>query len=73
MNLFQKYQLKLVTVFQNRANFSAIKIKEALSQNLLGRPILFLAKFYWSRDQRYYNLAEDLLTLKILQNSTKLE
>ncbi|AEH23318.1 oxidoreductase domain protein [Thermodesulfobacterium geofontis OPF15] len=55
--LAQKYQLKLVTVFQNRANPPVIKLKEALSQNLLGNPILFSAKFYWSRDQKYYNSA----------------
>ncbi|QER41456.1 Gfo/Idh/MocA family oxidoreductase [Thermodesulfobacterium sp. TA1] len=57
VNLAQKNQLKLVTIFQNRANLPVQKLKEVLSKNLLGSPILISAKFYWSRDQRYYDSA----------------
>ncbi|WP_022855384.1 Gfo/Idh/MocA family protein [Thermodesulfobacterium thermophilum] len=57
VNFAQKKQLKLVTIFQNRANLPVQKLKEALSKNLLGNLVLFSAKFYWSRDQRYYDSA----------------
>ncbi|WP_038054965.1 Gfo/Idh/MocA family protein [Thermodesulfobacterium hydrogeniphilum] len=57
VNLAEKYNLKLVTIFQNRANLPIVKIKEILNKGLLGKIILLSTKFYWSRNQKYYDSA----------------
>ncbi len=57
VNLAEKYNLKLVTIFQNRANLSIVKIKEILNKGLLEKIILLSTKFYWSRNQKYYDSA----------------
>lgn len=56
-NLAERYQLKLVTIFQNRANLPVIKLKELLEKNYLGKLVLLSVKFYWSRTQKYYDSA----------------
>ncbi len=57
VNLAERYNLKLVTIFQNRANFPVIKLKELIEKNFLGKLILVSVKFYWSRTQKYYDSA----------------
>lgn len=57
LDLSKKFNLKLVTIFQNRANLPVIKLKEILNKGLLGRIILVSTKFYWSRTQAYYDSA----------------
>lgn len=57
VNLAEKFQLKLVTIFQNRANLPIIKVKELLERGLFGKIVLLSVKFYWSRRQTYYDSA----------------
>ena len=57
VNLAERFQLKLVTIFQNRANLPVIKIKELLERGLFGKIVLLSVKFYWSRRQNYYDSA----------------
>lgn len=57
VNLAERYNLKLVTIFQNRANLPVIKIKELLEKNYFGKLVLLSVKFYWSRTQKYYDSA----------------
>ncbi|BAU23912.1 oxidoreductase [Caldimicrobium thiodismutans] len=57
VNLAERYQLKLVTIFQNRANLPVIKVKELLDKGFFGKIVLLSVKFYWSRRQNYYDSA----------------
>ena len=57
LNLAERFNLKIVTIFQNRANLPVIKLKEILDKNLLGKIVLVSVKFYWSRRQNYYDSA----------------
>ncbi len=57
VNLAERFQLKLVTIFQNRANLPIIKIKELLEKGYFGKIVLLSVKFYWSRRQNYYDSA----------------
>jgi len=57
VNLAEKYGLKLVTIFQNRANLPVIKLKELLEKNYFGKLILISVRFYWCRNQKYYDSA----------------
>lgn len=57
VELAEKYQVKLVTIFQNRANLPVIKIKNLLDEGYFGKLILISVKFYWSRTQTYYDSA----------------
>lgn len=57
VNLAEKHNLKLVTIFQNRANLPVIKLKELLEKNYFGKLLLVSVKFYWSRTQKYYDSA----------------
>ncbi|MCS7198981.1 MAG: Gfo/Idh/MocA family oxidoreductase [Caldimicrobium sp.] len=57
VNLSKQYNLKLVTIFQNRANLPVIKVKELLEKGMLGNLILLSIKFYWCRRQAYYDSA----------------
>lgn len=57
VDLAEKFQLKLVTIFQNRANLPVIKVKELLERGLFGKIVLLSVKFYWSRRQNYYDSA----------------
>ncbi len=57
VELSQKYNLKLVTIFQNRANLPVRLAKKVISEGLLGRIIHLSAKFYWCRTQSYYDSA----------------
>lgn len=57
VELAERYNLKLVTIFQNRANLPVIKLKELIDGGYLGRLVLLSAKFYWSRNQKYYDSA----------------
>lgn len=56
-NLAERYNLKLVTIFQNRANRPVIKLKEFIEKNYFGKLVLLSVKFYWSRKQAYYDSA----------------
>lgn len=58
INLSEKHKLKLVTIFQNRANLPVLKLKELLEKGLFGRLVLVSARFYWKRDQAYYDSAD---------------
>ncbi len=58
VNLANKYNLKLITLFQNRSNLPIIKLKELLENKVFGRIVLLSVKFYWSRRQNYYNSAD---------------
>lgn len=58
INLSERYKLKLVTIFQNRANLPVQKLKEFLEKGLLGKPLLISTRFYWKRDQSYYDSAD---------------
>jgi len=57
VELSQKYNLKLVTIFQNRANLPVRLAKKVISEGLLGRVIHLSAQFYWCRTQNYYDSA----------------
>ncbi len=57
LNLSERFNLKIVTIFQNRANLPVIKLKELLERNALGKIVLISVKFYWSRRQNYYDSA----------------
>lgn len=57
VDLAERYNLKLVTIFQNRANLPVIKIKELLEKKTFGKIVLLSVKFYWSRGQNYYDSA----------------
>ncbi|MFN3921944.1 MAG: Gfo/Idh/MocA family protein [Caldimicrobium sp.] len=57
VDLAERYNLKLVTIFQNRANLPVIKLKELLIKNYFGKLVLLSVKFYWSRKQSYYDSA----------------
>lgn len=57
VSLSERYGLKIVTIFQNRANLPAMRIKELIDEGHFGRLILLSARFYWRRDQTYYDSA----------------
>ncbi len=57
VNLAERLNLKLVTLFQNRANLPVRKLRELLEKNYFGRVILVSVKFYWCRTQSYYDSA----------------
>ena len=57
VELSQKYNLKLVTIFQNRANLPVRLAKRIISEGLLGKLIHLSAQFYWCRTQSYYDSA----------------
>jgi len=55
LDLAERLNLKVVTIFQNRANLPVIKLKELLDKKVFGKLVLISAKFYWSRSQKYYD------------------
>jgi len=57
LDLSERYNLKVVTIFQNRANLPVIKLKELLDKKTFGKIVLISVKFYWSRRQNYYDSA----------------
>lgn len=57
VELAEKYNVKLVTIFQNRANLPVRKVKHLLEEGYFGKLVLLSVKFYWSRTQEYYDSA----------------
>ncbi len=54
LKLSKKNNLIFAPVFQNRFNPTICKVKDIISENLIGRIRLASVKLHWSREQLYY-------------------
>lgn len=51
----QEAGVQLAVIFQNRLSRDVFRVKRALEQGVLGKPILANGTMYWHRDQDYYD------------------
>ena len=47
-------QTTLAVAFQNRTHPEYLKLKKALSEDIIGKPLLLCAQIHWYRDEKYY-------------------